>query len=438
VKRFVWIATGVVLSLTLVIVAFAFLVKRHQHDVAAEAERARIAALRSAAVAEYKELRALDSRFQSAFVTFSESKDAYDGVLTEAGQASRRRHDLFNENPSDAVDLLGYASTEVSAVEQLQKLSEAKADAARAVAASLGEHYGEAVTSSLLKDISNASEPEGKGLVDWWRGAHDVADSLTARINGRWYLQDTGDVSALYRASDEQMAASRSRWDTITSQMLELEGRLKADMAKIKTKSGATDAVLGDTNGGPSLAAPKLSVTFGQASEVKGGADVPTGSAAVEAPSAAESPLTAGSVSSLVRATSAIRVATRTNGRTYITVPETPAEGTVNRSRLWTGRIADGRWVGIVPLESGGPTDVVYALMWVWNNGQADFVGEIPAENDGLGHLTMAVTGGEIELRWPVYGPNDPRCCPSLERTKHLTLDRITLRLLSDTTIPKG
>jgi hypothetical protein len=65
--------------------------------------------------------------------------------------------------------------------------------------------------------------------------------------------------------------------------------------------------------------------------------------------------------------------------------------------------------------------------MWVWTDGRAQFVGEIPAENGGLGRLSTSVRNGEIYISWPV-------CCPSATRLKVVTLDGIRLRPLSDTT----
>jgi len=146
-----------------------------------------------------------------------------------------------------------------------------------------------------------------------------------------------------------------------------------------------------------------------------------------------DSPLTSRNMLPLLRGTAAITVATESNGVTaYVTVPETPAEGTANPATIRSGRMADGRWVGIVPLDSGGPARVVYALMWVWTNGQAQFVGEIPAENNGFGHLSMIIEDGQIDLSWPVFAPSDRSCCPSRARRKLLTLSGVTLRPLSD------
>ena len=153
----------------------------------------------------------------------------------------------------------------------------------------------------------------------------------------------------------------------------------------------------------------------------------------------ADSPLSAGDVLPLLRATSALSVSMQANGATaYVTVPNTPARGTVDPNRIWVGRIADGRWVGIVPLDSGGSAGIAYALMWVWTDGRAHFVGEIPAENGGLGQLSMSIENGVIHLQWPMYRSSDTKCCPSLVRTKILTLDGTRLRPLSDTTAPAG
>jgi hypothetical protein len=94
-------------------------------------------------------------------------------------------------------------------------------------------------------------------------------------------------------------------------------------------------------------------------------------------------PLAASNVLAILRETSAIRVSTG-SGSIYVTVPDTPAEGSVNPHDLWTGKMADGRWVGIVPLESGGSSGVIYALMWVWSDDQPRFVGEIRPRTEGL------------------------------------------------------
>lgn len=67
--------------------------------------------------------------------------------------------------------------------------------------------------------------------------------------------------------------------------------------------------------------------------------------------------------------------------------------------------------------------------MWVWTNGRAQFVGEIPAENGGLGQLNIAVRDDAIDLSWPVSA--------TAMGEKVLTLDGIRLRPLSDQIVAK-
>jgi hypothetical protein len=195
------------------------------------------------------------------------------------------------------------------------------------------------------------------------------------------------------------------------------------------------DGALQDATKEPASPSPVAAQTNNAAPQITSGNAQQNGASA----EIADSPLSAGDVLPLLRATSALSVSTQANGATaYVTVPDTPARGTADPNRIWVGRMADGRWVGIVPLDSGGSAGIAYALMWVWTDGRAQFVGEIPAENGGLGRLSMSIENGEIHLQWPVYGSSVTKCCPSLVRTKILTLDGIRLRPLSDTTAPTG
>lgn len=144
-------------------------------------------------------------------------------------------------------------------------------------------------------------------------------------------------------------------------------------------------------------------------------------------------PLRRGEVLPLLRATDALMVSSNPDGHTaYVTVPGTPAKGTADADRIISGRLSDGRWVVFIPLASGSANvGDVYSLMWVWIDGRAEFVGEIPAENGGLGKLSTSIRNGAINISWPV-------CCPRTTRTKILALDGIRLRMLSDSAILKG
>jgi hypothetical protein len=146
---------------------------------------------------------------------------------------------------------------------------------------------------------------------------------------------------------------------------------------------------------------------------------------------AAGSPLTASRVLALLSDTPQIRV-TETAQGTYVTVPGTLARGIADPAKFWTGPIIDGRWVGIVPLDTGGRRGFAYAVLWVWDGDQAHFIGQVGAHNGGLGQLRMNVEDGQISLQWPVYSKADPRCCPSLVRKKRATLAGDRLELISD------
>jgi len=144
-------------------------------------------------------------------------------------------------------------------------------------------------------------------------------------------------------------------------------------------------------------------------------------------PALADGPIDQDQVLPLLRATKELTISTNPDGRTaYAVVPDTPAKGTADADRTISGQLSDGRWVLFVPLSSGNAsTGDIYSLMWVWIDGRARFVGEIPAENDGLGQLSTSIQDGKIYIAWPT-------CCPREMRTKVNELDGIRLRLISD------
>ncbi len=413
---------GAILAAIVIAVGATLLVRKRQSDAAAEAQRQRVAAAQAVASAKYQRLKSVDDEAGGAFDRFMNADHSYDVTQAGAALAGQRRHDLFAQQPVDYADALTDVRNEKSDVEQLQELSQEKSDAARGVATALGSYFGESTSSSLLADITNASEAEGKYLADWWRATSQINDTLTAQVNGRWYMGSSDDVESLYRASDEEGAVSRSRWGSVNARLSELHDRLRNDMVAVQAEMGSAATTLATIE--PSSVPPVVAQTDNPIPQNP--ASNPQSSIAADV---ADSPLSAGNVLPLLRATSALSVSTKPDGSTaYVTVPDTPAKGTADPNRVWIGRMADGRWVGIVPLDSGGSAGIAYALMWVWTDGRAQFVGEIPAENDGLGHLSMTIDNGEIYLKWPVSG--------GLVRTKVLTLDGIRLRPLSDTTGP--
>ena len=418
---------GVLLVVVVITITAIFLIRKHQNDVLAAAARAE-------AIAKYQRLRDINDKTSAAIDRFSDIETEYATTQSDATQAGQQRHDLFAQNSIDYADALTDVRKEKSDVEQLQTLAQQKDDAARDVATALGSYFGEGTASSLLSDINNASEAEGKYLADWWRASSQINDSLTAEVNGRWYSAGSDEIESLYRTSDEEGAVSRSRWGTVDAKVADLHDRLRQEIASAQSQSGSVvpSAQAQSSSSEPSDAstvATSAPAAIAQSIAPTSSQNLPEVTRRDEESSPSpDSPLKASNVLPLLRATAALSVSTQSNGATaYVTVPDTPAQGTVDPNRIISGRLADGRWVVFVPLASGSPSvGDIYSLMWVWTDGRAQFVGEIPAENNGLGQLSTSVRNGEIYISWPI-------CCPRATRIKVLTLDGIRLRPLSDT-----
>jgi len=108
----------------------------------------------------------------------------------------------------------------------------------------------------------------------------------------------------------------------------------------------------------------------------------------------------------------------------YYVLRGTQVQGFVTADLARRGTLANGQRVMIVPLDSGGSGSVFASLIYTVVGGQTRFVGYIPS---APGHLVVSVAGGRIEARTPVYGPNDPNCCPSAIHVEHDTLSGIRL-----------
>jgi hypothetical protein len=227
-----------------------------QHADAVEADRVRVAAAKAEASAKYRRLSDLQSRASAALDHFSELQTAYDEKYTEGGAASHKRHDLVDSQPYDIADGLALINQEKAAVESLQSLTPQKADAARAAARVFTDAYGDAATSTIISDISVASEAEGAGLSDWWHATRELVDWFSARANGRYY-GSTGNVGELYKSSDDEAARSRERWATVTDRFATLRNRLDRGVSEAQSRSGDTVAASVSL---PTPAAPRFTL----------------------------------------------------------------------------------------------------------------------------------------------------------------------------------
>jgi len=74
----------------------------------------------------------------------------------------------------------------------------------------------------------------------------------------------------------------------------------------------------------------------------------------------------------------------------------------------------DGVEEAIVSVDSGGSGgDFAVFVFGYGAGGLRELLREVaPAEAYG-GHIRADLLDSEIRISWPVYGPNDPNCCPT-------------------------
>ena len=80
----------------------------------------------------------------------------------------------------------------------------------------------------------------------------------------------------------------------------------------------------------------------------------------------------------------------------------------------------DGIDEAIVPIDSGGTAgDIAFLVLTPSGSGTKTLLNLVPTT--GSGGLAMAIEGGQIVITQPVYGPEDPNCCPgALRKTTYV------------------
>jgi hypothetical protein len=252
---------------------------------------------------------------------------------------------------------------------------------------------------------------------------------------GKQLAQDGGSCPAVFKTALDRAS---DYFDAEDYYVFDIEKALTGDRAaaaEIYALGNSLDGQMLDVEAGVITARVSLGLPLrSDASAITAGSPTPTNG------NADESPLNAETLIPLLFATPEIRVSAGAFGplkSVTVSVPDTPARGVASASDYQAGPMADGRWVGAVPLESNTDAGTIYALLWVWTDRRAEFIGEVPAENNGFGHLTVRISDGTIVVTWPSYGPGDQLCCPRFLRKKVLTLDGVTLRPLSDAEFPR-
>jgi uncharacterized coiled-coil protein SlyX len=350
---------------------------------------------------------------------------------------------LIHREQADYHDLADSTSRLLESMRSLTNAAEATGtnDETRSLRSNL-----DSITTNLLSGENSCAT-----------AARMIADNLEMlESSGGYGVNSSSDIQHAYDDCDRSNTAAISVMPSFRDSATRLRGVLAVSLhdtrARYSAVQGPLDSVIAvdalppqvpaaDAGDGQQTAdSPSATPTVTEVPQVSSESKQPAESVPetpVTSDSVDRGPLTAGNMLPLLRATSAIRVSTQTDSEgavAEVSVPDTPARGTASPKRFSSGIMADGRWVGIVPLDSGSTKGVIYTLMWVWTDGQAQFIGEVPAENNGFGRLKMDVEDGEIHLSWPTFAPDDNGCCPSRLRTKLLTLDGSRLRLLSDVT----
>jgi hypothetical protein len=90
------------------------------------------------------------------------------------------------------------------------------------------------------------------------------------------------------------------------------------------------------------------------------------------------------------------------------------AVGYLDESAVDQGLTREGTEILIVPLPSGGSGGVFTTLIFANpRTRRPNLVGKL----DSTGHLGVFLSTGRINAVTPIYGPNDPQCCPSGQKT---------------------
>lgn len=110
--------------------------------------------------------------------------------------------------------------------------------------------------------------------------------------------------------------------------------------------------------------------------------------------------------------------------REWVHVTGTEVSGWIDPTAVDHGFLANDQEVMLVPIQSGGSGAVFQTLLFTRTGGRLQFVGIIPSR---IGHLNVALSGGEILVRTPIYKPKDANCCPSGFHYERDTLRGITL-----------
>lgn len=83
-----------------------------------------------------------------------------------------------------------------------------------------------------------------------------------------------------------------------------------------------------------------------------------------------------------------------------------------------------------MPLSSGGTLgNVAYLVYTAVASGQPSLALTREVDRSNAGGIIMSIEEGKLVETAPVYGPEDPRCCPSKLRLTHFRWDGAKLQV---------
>ncbi|HXF51813.1 MAG TPA: hypothetical protein VNM43_09050 [Dehalococcoidia bacterium] len=96
----------------------------------------------------------------------------------------------------------------------------------------------------------------------------------------------------------------------------------------------------------------------------------------------------------------------------------------------------DGEEEAVVPVSSGGTAGDIAYFVYTMRNGELELLLSVVPE---AGRIQVELDAeGRLMDREPVYGPDDPECCPSRVRTRVYEWDGKRLRVASEREEPSS
>jgi hypothetical protein len=105
----------------------------------------------------------------------------------------------------------------------------------------------------------------------------------------------------------------------------------------------------------------------------------------------------------------------------------------VQENVIYADLSEDGVDDAVVPISSGGTLgNVGFIVLTPTEGGTATLLRELPSESGGI---ALNVVDGELIALEPVFGPDDPECCPSMLRQTTYAWNGAALALIDQQTI---